>query len=83
MDLAGATLGVSFRVAEIRRLFNGGGDGEQMIDLRGFKEIENAGSHPGRNEPDSLILAAHKVTDDKAETARIHVWHFSEIEDVD
>jgi hypothetical protein len=83
MELAGVTLGVSFRVSEIRRLFNGGGDGEQMVDLRGFKEIENAGSYPGCNEPDSFILAAHKVTNDKAETARIHVRHFSEIEDVD
>src|SRR5579863_9025559 len=80
-DLNGCSSG--FGRMEAGRLLDGAGDGKKVVGLCGFKQIENAGCYAGCDQPYTLVLAADKVTDDKAESAGIHVGNFGEIEDID
>ncbi len=68
---------------EAGSLLDSAGHREELVDLRGFEEIEDTGRYAGGDEPDALVLAPDKVTDYKPKAAGVHVGNFSEIEDVD
>ena len=61
----------------------GGGDREEVVDLGGFEELQDAGIYAGSHELNAPVLAADEVADDEAEAAGVHVWHAGEVEDVD
>jgi hypothetical protein len=54
-----------------------------MVGLGGLEKLKDAGCHPGSDEVDAFVLAADKVTDDKAKAARVHVGNLGEVEDID
>jgi hypothetical protein len=57
-------------------------DGKQVVDFGRLKELQNTRPHSGGDEPDTPVLAADKMANDEAKTARVDVGDFREVEDI-